>query len=58
MRTDKVATQLRLPPLLHARLVRLAHQDHVGLNAYIVAALEAHVAQQIQRTLFPMRDEP
>jgi predicted HicB family RNase H-like nuclease len=53
----KVITQLRLPELLHARIVVLAHQDNRAMNAWIVDKLEALVATLVQPTLFPKESD-
>lgn len=57
-----VATQVRLPVLLHARIVLLAHTEGFALNAYVVKLLELATAERRQPSLFPeegkVTDEP
>lgn len=57
-RAPKVVTQLRLPAVLHARIVLLAHDDGMAMNAWLVSKLEAIVATLVQPSLFPKEEKP
>jgi len=53
-----VATQVRLPAVLHARIVLLAHTEGFALNAYVVKLLELATSERRQPSLFPEPKEP
>ena len=57
-RGPRVSTTVRLPPLLHGHLARIAARNHTSLNDIIVDVLRDYVEHELDVTIPETRKRP